>query len=64
MVEIQLDTYTVDSISAHRKIRQDALFCLFSKCYAKSVFAMLREHICCLIISTILLIYTFLISHL
>lgn len=23
MVEIQLDTYTADSISAHRKIRQD-----------------------------------------
>lgn len=26
MVEIQLDTYTADSISAHRKIRQEA-FC-------------------------------------
>lgn len=25
MVEIQLETYTVDSISAHRKIRQDTL---------------------------------------
>lgn len=32
MVEIQLDTYTMDSISAHRKIRQDTLrFCLLSQ---------------------------------
>lgn len=30
MVEIQLETYTVDSVSAHRKIRQDTLCFLSS----------------------------------
>lgn len=36
MVEIQLDTYTVDSISAHRKMRQDTL------CFLPSVLMVLR----------------------
>lgn len=31
MVEIQLDMYTADSISAHRKIRQDGFFVLLTR---------------------------------
>lgn len=64
MVEIQLDTYTVESISAHRKIRQDTLCfrfgffffnLVFFKCYAEAVFAGLSlKYISCFFLTSII----------
>lgn len=53
MVEIQLETYTPEAISAHRKIRQD-IFCLLALYHPHGLILCLR----CLTLATLMLICT------